>query len=291
MTRATPNLFLVGAAKAGTTTLHALLDGHPDIYMSTVKEPHFFSDAREAPNIAPIRDEDTYRSLFAPGRAASYRGESSPSYLWDAEAATRIARWTPDAAIVVSLRDPVDRAYSHYLMDVREGLQTAPFDVALRDDAARPEKGWGVSHLYFELGMYAAQADRYLTTFGRDRVHVLFFEDLIRDADAVTASLFRFLRIPDAPTSKLAARNVYERPRGRLGRAAMRARALRSAARRYLPRRARSALRGALLARGAAKPPLDPDLEAHLVHRYAADVADLEGVLGRPVPWARWCRP
>src|SRR5437763_505157 len=101
-----PNLFVVGAPKAGTTSLWLYLDRHPDIWMAPVKEPQFFSGL--------WYDQDSYLRLFAPGARFKLRGEASPSYLAKAGVAEASKRVSPDARIVIMLRDPVERAYSKY---------------------------------------------------------------------------------------------------------------------------------------------------------------------------------
>ena len=104
-----PNLFVVGAAKAGTTSLWRYLDQHPAIYMSPVKEPHYFSSF--TPGLFPaVKDEGEYLRLFRDAGDAPLRGEASASYLWDAETPRRHPSRSPDAKIVISLRDPVERA-------------------------------------------------------------------------------------------------------------------------------------------------------------------------------------
>ena len=136
-----PNLFLVGAAKAGTTSVYDELARHPAIYMSPIKEPHFFSRIEPSPRaggLLPSRQ----RPGRVPGPVRSRRpteqlvGEASTSYLWDGHAAERIERVAPEASILIMLRDPVERAYSQYWNDVREGLERRPFPEALAEERA-----------------------------------------------------------------------------------------------------------------------------------------------------------
>ncbi len=150
--------------------------------MPAWKEPCFFSPLRPFTEMAfphPwVSDQAAYLKLFAKGAGCRAIGEASVSYLWDRGAPARIRAAIPDARIVISLRDPIERAYSHYLKDVREGWQGLPFYEALLEDWERPEKGWGVSHLYTELGLYHRQVKRYLDTFGPEQVLILLFDDL-----------------------------------------------------------------------------------------------------------------
>ncbi len=177
-----PNLFLVGAAKAGTTSLYRELARHPAIYMSPMKEPHFFSQIEPAPErkafFPHVTGEDEYLALFEGATTEELLGEASTSYLWDGQAAERIKRVVPEARILIMLRDPVDRAYSQYWNDVREGIERRSFLDALVEEQRSGPGAWGVSSLHIDCGRYADQVERYLDRFGA-RVQVLFFEDFV----------------------------------------------------------------------------------------------------------------
>ena len=125
-----PNFFIVGAPRAGTTSLYRYLRRHPQVFMPAVKEPHFFANINPDPDqrhLFPAMDEGQYVRLFR--GALHYRaiGEASPSYLVTKGAAERIKARVPNAKIIMLLRDPTERAFSHYLMDIRDGLQSLPF--------------------------------------------------------------------------------------------------------------------------------------------------------------------
>jgi len=205
-----PNFFIVGAANSGTTSLYSYLRQHPDVFLPALKEPHFFaqiSPSHEQRHLRSlIRDERAYLKLFRRAKRYKAIGEASPSYLWEANAPYRIHRAVPHAKIIIVLRDPVERAYSHYLMDVREGLQDLPFHEALKEDWSRREKGWSVSQLYVELGLYAEQVRRYLEVFGAERLLILTLEELMTSAlngKSVVADVLRFLDLDTAPLYKI----------------------------------------------------------------------------------------
>jgi hypothetical protein len=141
-----PNLFIVGAAKAGTTSLYHYLAQHPDIYMAPVKEPHFFSRIHPAPELEAffphVSDEADYLSLFANAHAETVRGEASTSYLSHPDVADAIWQKRPEAKIVIMLRDPVERAYSNYWYDVREASSVGRSPRLCRKSwLGRPEPG------------------------------------------------------------------------------------------------------------------------------------------------------
>ena len=202
-----PNFFIVGAANSGTTSLYACLKQHPEVFLPALKEPHFFAQVRPSFEQRYLRtyvtEEKAYLKLFR--RGAGYRaiGEASPSYLFDAVAPLRIRRVVPHAKIVILLRDPVERAHSHYLMDLREGVQDKHFYEAVEEDWHRSQKGWGRSHLYVELGLYAEQVDRYVNTFGSEQVLVLMFEELTRASQNGKSALAKVLRFLDVDVSCL----------------------------------------------------------------------------------------
>ena len=165
-----------------------------------------------------------------------------PAYLifGDEEAPQRIREKIPKAKILIALRDPVERAYSHYLMNVREGVETLPFYEALQRNQEETSEGWGTSRLYIEAGLYAAQVRRYLTLFGPEQVHILLFEDLKREADKLLLDVARFLDIDPAATRRIQANEVHNPHlihRGSLSASIMRSRRIHLIARACIPRK------------------------------------------------------
>ncbi|MFB9212462.1 sulfotransferase [Echinicola jeungdonensis] len=206
-----PNLFIIGAAKCGTTSLHEYLAQHPEIFMARVKEPHFFAQVENTlydykEEFSPekeyhtwvIKEKDEYLNLFRDGQKSKYKGESSPSYLWDPEAARKIYDFNPQAKLIVLLRDPIKRAFSHYQMDVHAGYQEKRnFYDALKEDFEMPDsqKGWNKSHLYMELGLYHQQLERFRELFSKEQIMVIRFEDFIQDIENGLKNIFEFLEV------------------------------------------------------------------------------------------------
>ncbi len=289
-----PNLFIVGAVKSGTTSLYAYLKQHPDIFFPDMKEPHFFAQpapAREQRHLITfIGDEAEYLRLYAPGRNRRFRGDASPSYLWSERAAARIAEVSPDARIVVILRDPIERAYAQYLMDYSEGAIDRPFFEALRRDWERPDKGWGVSQLYVELGLYCGQIQRYRALFGHDRVLVLLLEDLKKDARGVLMRIARFLDIPEGPMGQVdtaLAHNHYKQPKGQWARWLAGHPVSRFLGEHVVPRRLGEYVWEHWMQKEAAKPPIDPRAVAYLQGIYEPELCALGAELGRALPELR----
>lgn len=227
-----PNLFVVGAMKAGTTTLYAWLRSHPDIYMSPVKEPNFFcSDLwdhsahiqRGTPEVlkrsfaapahnALIRDESLYKSLFAPAAGARFRGESSPSYLRSLAAPQRIRDASPDARIIMVLRDPVERAWSHFVMERNEARVPERFETAMEFELEQRRRGECVQHGILDSGLYGAALDRYRACFPQANILILATSDL-RDPPKVFQQLAQFLGVDNAFTAARDETNLSLGPR------------------------------------------------------------------------------
>jgi hypothetical protein len=278
-----PNLFLVGAAKAGTTSLWRYLAAHPEVFMAPVKEPHFFSG--QGTRLYPaIRDDHAYLRLFERARTRLL-GEASPSYLWHEPAAARIKEASPDAKILISLRDPVERAYATYWHSLRLGLERESFAAAVarhvssRSEAAAP---------YVSRSQYTRDVARYLRLFGPN-VHVVVVEKLARDARRELAAIFAFLGVDPAFAGRIDTRphNAFVRPRGRLASALLASERVRLTGQRLVPRALRWPIERTLLERGP-KPALDPETDALLTDFFRSDVLALARLLGRALPWPRW---
>lgn len=284
-----PNFFIVGAVKCGTTSLYAYLSQHPEVFMSPVKEPHFFAPFEYKSQfdnfVAPILDPGNYQRLFAGAHAGVHKaiGEASPSYLCNADTPARIKARIRNPRIVISLRNPVQRAFSHYLMEYHRGRETLPFREAIVADEARAEKGWGVSFQYVDLGLYSNQVKRYIDTFGRERVLVILFEDMTTDPQAVMSRVATFLGVDATAFPEqtfLEVHNKFEASRGLIARSILHSRVVRLWSRRLLPKSTRVALRNSFLVKPEDRPVLSDEMRMLLSARFADDVRQLERLLG-----------
>jgi len=272
-----PNFFIVGAAKAGTTSLYAWLRQHPQVYMSPVKEPHYFSrDLVENVRFV-IRKERDYLKLFR--RAAGYKaiGEASASYLpFGRIVAERIKAAVPHARILIILRDPVERCFADYLMHVRTGREPRSFYEALVKSP--------LSKVYIQR--YAQPVSDYLGIFGKENVLVLMFEDLKSNPRGLLKQVAQFLDIDEEPMMqvKLAVENPGGVPRSALSRVVITVRRKIPVQALPIPKELKLLLKRILL---APRPPLDPRAVEYLRPIFEADLRDLEKVLGRSLPELR----
>ena len=230
-----PNFFIIGAARSGTTALAEILRQHPDAFVTQPKEPSFLAFAEQevaftgpgddvSINRVAITDRDKYLSLYQSAGDKACRGDASVSTLYysDHSVAT-LQRYFPEAKLVVILRDPAARAFSAYSYQRARGLEPCDdFRDALDREADRIRRGWHHIWHYVGMGRYAGQLAPFLETFGADRVKILFYEELNRDPVGVGRSLFEFLGLDPTAAVDLEPVNVSGEPRSRLLQGAIR---------------------------------------------------------------------
>lgn len=192
------NFLVAGAQKGGTTALNLYLAEDPAFSMCRVKEAHFFDEEGQdwrAPDYA------AYEALFPP-RSEGPCGEATPIYTYWRPALERIARYNPAMRFVLLLRDPVQRAWSHWRMEVARGAETRPFAWCIRDGRARVAAAPAGQHRvfsYVERGFYADQLDRLLQLFPATQALVLRSDLLKVDPGAALNQVRRFLDLPPGP--------------------------------------------------------------------------------------------
>lgn len=204
-----PNLFLIGAMKSGSTTLHELLARHPEISMAEPKEPCYFVSPEILETLWPEmwrlgfwRDEAAYLALFKDKPRARYFGESSTDYSKRPTidgVVEKIAAFNSAARFIYIMRDPIERTLSHYWhMVEHRGETRAPFDAILGDPH------------YTAVSYYANQLEPYLDQFGRDRVYTVTFEELKSDPVSTMREIYTWLDVEEnfVPTDATAAHNV-----------------------------------------------------------------------------------
>ncbi len=201
-----PNLLIPGAGKSGTTSLHGYLSQHPDVFMSEWKEPHFFSN----PEFYE-KGLGEYAKLFQDAGSARVRGESSTSYFQHPQVVERIEASLPQCRFIFVLRNPIDRAESHFRWMASIGLEDRPLREALLADVDQSPRfsdriGGSKFRFYVDASRYGTYVHRYLDRFDRDDMLVLTGEELFRDRTATLDKCARFLRLdpfPEVPELRL----------------------------------------------------------------------------------------
>lgn len=312
-----PQFLVVGVVKGGTTALYNLLARHPGIYLPPIKETHFFARAdmqpaffsreyrldverdigsyinkgmREVLHSAHVTDPAHYHALFAKATEGQVTGEVCPSYACSPSAAAAIHERRPAAHIFFVLRDPVQRAWSQYLMNLREGkTMERDFLREVQRDAAQPVTGWGVNHQYLALGRYSGQVQRYLGFFPKEQVHILLHEEFRKSPAGVLRQVLDPLGLALPAGLDLGGKfNEAALPRNAtLNRMLVRSGVLASV-KALVPRKFRSGFKQ-LLYSGRSLPNLPAGHAEELWKYYADDVDALSAMIGRDL--RQWWGP
>jgi hypothetical protein len=308
-----PNFFVVGAAKAGTTSLYQYLGHHPQIYVSPIKEPHYFATDLDMNNFGPdyrldfppdtheyiwgemsqpvhsahVTKFEDYQGLFRKVRNEKAIGEASVTYLCSPRAAAEIKARIPEAKIIIMLRDPAERAFSHYLMDRRLGIVARTFAEELHDDLRKTDKAWGRTRMYIELGLYFEQVKRFLELFGPERVRIYLSHDLRADRTTLLRDLYDFLEVdPKLQPARDAFLNESRAPRFPRFNYWMHHFGMKRPSSLAMIRRIRGRISPMLY---KPAPRLSPDDRAMLVGFFADDIRKLQDLIARDL--LAWMRP
>lgn len=304
-----PDFFVIGVVKGGTTSLYTYLDQHPEIFLPRIKETNHFAAADvqhqyflptyakdvdidlnryfkkgmpEVIHIAHVDSSEHYRQLYDVEHSAKRVGDVSNSYMICPSSAESIYAHYPASRILVVLRNPVSRAWSQYLMNIREAKTTC--DGLIEEfeyDRKRPHTGWGVSHQYLELGHYAEQLKRYYERFPKNQIHVVLYEDYRKSPEEVLRGICQFLQVrEDFSFDFSEQRNRASRPRSEgLNRALVNTGILK-AVKGIIPRSFRDRGKKLLYTEKGLPEMTEPERD-YLIGYYQEEVESLEQLLGR----------
>lgn len=290
-----PNFLIVGAAKAGTSSLVHYLRSHPDVFLSRPSEPKYLtSKFLSFPHRGPgddridagvVRSLDEYQALFDKAGNAIALGEKSPDLLYYHDESIPVIRETlGELKIIIALRDPIDRTFSAYNFMVGQGRETLSFEDALAAEAERLEDNWEFIWAYRRASLYADAVAAYQATF--PEVHIVLLDDLQRDAEGTTNAVLDFLGVDRSVRVEVGVvRNAHRAPRSqrlsawRAGEGVVGA-AL-NLARRVVPSSIRSRVQSHADAWNAKPPTLSVLQRSRLAATFADDLQRLERVIAR----------
>jgi hypothetical protein len=257
--------------RSGTTALARYLGAHPDVFVPPEKELHFFDRNFE-------RGVDWYASKFARARGEHAIGEATQTYMYDPRSVRRLSQVVPDARLIAILRDPVDRAYSHYWLNRARGLELLSFADALAIEPERlasEDRRQRYVYSYLDRGRYLEQLQMICEYFPRSSLQVLMFDDLCRDPARTFKEVCAHLNVntdfrPDELGRRINAHVTFKSPR------------LRRFAK-GLPRPLARAI-GRVNVRKGGYEPMEPGLRASINALFQDDVRALSDWLGSELP-------
>ncbi len=289
-----PNFLIIGAAKCGTSSLYMYLKQHPDIFMSPIKEPHFFSFTSETKKTQgpgdtvteAITDLEEYVHLFDGVKNEKAIGEASPTYIYQPNAAKRIHNLIPNAKLIAILRNPADRAFSAFMHVVRDRREPEnDFSTALMHEQQRIEDGWGPIWHYKNGGYYFEQLSRYYDLFPPEQIKVLLYDDLISNPAEFLKKIFHFLEVNEnfLPDTSLNF-NVSGKQKSKLIHTLSLAlfnkpNPIRWLSRKIIPERYRWKTTNWVREQNLQKQGIPPKIKNQLLEAYKSDIKKLEGLI------------
>ena len=283
-----PNFLIIGAAKAGTTSLYYYLKQHPQIFMSSVKEPRFFALEGEelnfqnpdnAINFTSITNFIDYTSLFESVTNEIAVGEASPLYMYSNKAIDRIHKYIPEVKLIAILRNPVDRAYSSYKHLI--ALEKSTFAEALLEEENRINNNWAHLWHYKNAGYYYKQLKPYFDRFDKSKIKILLFEDLMSKPLELLREIFSFLEVDTTFIPDMNTQNVSVNPKYKfLDRILNGRNVIRSSTKMIVPERARKFLANGVRGWNSKEfPPIPSEVKLHLIDEYKEDILNLQELL------------
>ena len=295
-----PNFLIIGAAKAGTTSIYHYLKQHPQIYMCPGKEPRFFAlegeklDFRgptQGINQTSVTTWEEYCQLFEGVTDEMAIGEASTIYLSSPKALDRIKDHLPDVKLIAILRDPSERAFSSYMHLVRDGYETLSFAEAIEAEAIRIKENWQPLWYYKQRGFYYEQLQRYFAIFKPEQIKIYLYEDLAVDSTALVQDIASFLGVDDTFTPDLTRKNVSGIPKNRLLQNLLtKKNPIKSVFKPLLPKPLRQSVLQSLSKQNlGAKPTLSPEMRQKLIAIYQEDMLKLQELIQRDL--SQWLTP
>jgi len=281
-----PTFFIVGAQRAGTTSLYEYLKEIPSIYMSAIKEPNYFAVSVNDDEllITPIRDKAKYLELFQNAKQNALIGDASPTYLWDPKTPKLIHEVVPSAKIIIILRNPVERAYSHYFWLVVTKGERASFEDLIKKSNKLSHKDF--SGRVISAGFYSEQVKRYLETFGPNQIKIIIFEEFIKEPKLKVKEILKFLDVKEEPPASVG--TVFNQaiiPRSGLSSRILKNKMIKKTARRLFPPSIGEVVIKKILGKKETKPEMSEKDRKFLEQIYREDIIKLEKYINRKLPW------
>ena len=284
------DFFIVGAPKAGTTSLYHYLNEHPQIEMSLQKEPDYFSDKEiQIQGLYYSKNRidtvEKYNGLFNTQKKDVIFGEGSVSYLFYPTVAQDIKVYNPMAKIIIMLRNPIDRAFSHYLMDYRLGLVSDSFEDIINKKSKHKN-----AHLFYQqyikVGEYAAQLKRYCDIFDKKNILLIDYENFKSDVTGTMNSAYSFLNISAEFSVDINKKhNTFTMPKNKLIRFVYSFVIIRNILSFIFPKNIIKAVRLILFTKDK-KPKLLEETRNQLKHYFSNDVRLLGNLIGKD--YSKW---
>ena len=283
-----PNFFIVGAPKSGTTNISYYLMQHPQVFMPENLEPYYFArlDIPQNYEREIISNEKKYLNLFKNTKNCRAIGESSPVYLYCPHSALEIKNRFPNSKIIISLRNPVEIAYSEYFSLKFMGFdENKSFNELLDSSEAQLTRNEFQIDSLLEAGFYSNHIKRFQKIFPKNQIKIIVFEEYVKNTTPTINSILSFLNIKKSITFKIAPKGAYKVPRNLASQKLLNNSTFRKAARSIIPTVTRQKIGERFFVKESSRSSLSRNERQRLVEIYQDDVENLDKLLGRRLPW------
>jgi hypothetical protein len=283
-----PNFFIVGGPKCGTTNISHYLNLHPQVFISELNEPYYFCKFDVPENFerdSMIRDMDTYLKLFKKAKNHKAIGEATSAYLSCPHAASEIKKAFPESKIIISLRNPIERAHSAYFSYLFMHPQETSFTdmINLHHDEIMSGK-FNIRNILLG-GFYTEQIKRFQNHFDAKKIRIVIFEEYIKNIESTITSILRFLDVDGSIEFSEQEKGSYRVPKGALSGFLLSSKLFRKTTTKLIPTVTRQKIGDGFFLKQTTKPPMSTKERMILREIYEQEVKNLKLFLERDLPW------
>tara|TARA_Y100000310_G_scaffold183516_1_gene183656 strand:- start:1339 stop:2208 length:870 start_codon:yes stop_codon:yes gene_type:complete len=283
-----PNFFIVGGSKCGTTNISYYLDLHHDVFISKLNEPYYFCKwdiSDDFVRESMIIDKKKYLRLFESAKTQKAIGEATPSYLHSPNSARKIKERFPESKIIISVRNPIERAYSGYLSNELRKNDGHTFREMIDRHKKLIENNEFFIYNILEPGFYSKHIKRFQNIFDREKIKIIIFEEYITNIEGTIKSILDFLELDHDIDFTEQPKRGYRKPKNKFGRIIFENDFVRRTATSLIPTVTRQKIGERFLLEETKKPPMCDDDRHFLKNFYQNDVQELASLLDKKLPW------
>ena len=283
-----PNFFIVGGSKCGTTNISYHLNSHPKIFFSELNEPYYFCQwdvPEEYTRSSMITNMEKYLNLFKNVKNEKIIGEASSPYLTCPHAAMEIKKVFPDSKILISVRNPIERAHSAYFSyQFMKPTKQKFLEMVKAHQNLINQKIFYIDSI-LESGFYTKSIIRFQETFGKENVKIIIFEDYIKNTNKNINSILNFLGINDKMDLTEQSKGSYRVPKNFFSKILLDSKSFRKLSTILIPTVMRQKLGDKYFLNQVKKPEMLDNERNYLRELYNDEVNELEKILGKDLPW------
>ena len=282
-----PDFFIVGGSRCGTTSLYAYLKQHADIFLPKRKEPHYYSSqSNPLPYwllpLKSINTKEDYLQLFEDSKEGMIVGEASATYLMNLDVPKLIFEDNPNAKIIISLRNPIDRTYTAYLAQYRSGNENSSFGKSIRRDFSSIT-GEELQRQSILNSDYYEYVNNYYHYFPKEHIKIIIFEEFIKNPQQTMKELLHFLNLSTDINIKYEQHNEFKFPKNQISKSILSNKFIVNISFALIPAKIRHYIFRQLVTR--TKPLMLEKDRDFLKEKYIDGVKKLESLLNRNLPW------